>query len=82
MKHYNIHILEKMRDKSRIAVASGPVILDFEKEGDLSAERLRELFLQEIRFYHNPDNKWKGDWESITIYMNSKKFLFTMLVLL
>jgi len=67
-----------MRDKSRIAVASGPVILDFEKEGDLSAERLRELFLQEIRFYHNPDSKWKENWK-LDVHMNYKSLLWKYL---
>jgi len=47
----------KVRDKSRQLTASGPVILEFEKEGDLSAERLRDLFLSEIKYYHNSDNK-------------------------
>lgn len=44
--------LSKIRDPKREVVASGPVKMDFEKEGELSAKRLRELFVDEIRIYH------------------------------
>lgn len=47
----NHPFLCKVRDKSREVYASGPVPMEFEKEGELSAERLRELFLAEIAQY-------------------------------
>jgi len=47
----NHPFLSKMRDKSRETVASGPINMDFEKEGELTAERLRELFIEEIKQY-------------------------------
>jgi mitogen-activated protein kinase 1/3 len=47
----NHPFLSKVRDKSKELVAPGPIILDFEKEGELSAERLRELFIAEIKQY-------------------------------
>lgn len=47
----NHPFLSKVRDKSREVYASGPVTMEFEKEGDLSADRLRELFLSEIAQY-------------------------------
>lgn len=47
----NHPFLSKIRDKSRELVAPGPIILDFEKEGEMTAERLRELFIDEIKSY-------------------------------
>jgi len=47
----NHPFLGKIRDKARELVAPGPIILDFEKEGEMTAERLRELFIEEIKFY-------------------------------
>ena len=44
--------LVKVRDLKREIIASGAIKMDFEKEGDLSAKRLRELFMDEIRIYH------------------------------
>lgn len=35
-----------------------PLILDFEKEGDMDVPRLRELFLKEISNYH-----WEKIWK-------------------
>jgi mitogen-activated protein kinase 1/3 len=43
--------LSKVKDKSKELSAGGPIILDFEKEGELTAERLRELFISEIKQY-------------------------------
>jgi mitogen-activated protein kinase 1/3 len=43
--------LTKIRDKTREVVAPGPVKLEFEKEGEMTVERLRELFIEEIQFY-------------------------------
>jgi len=43
--------VQKVRDKSRETKAPGPVILEFEKEGTLTAERLRELFMDEVRYF-------------------------------
>jgi mitogen-activated protein kinase 1/3 len=43
----------KVRDKAREIESPGPVILDFEKEGEMTAERLRELFIDEIKQYRN-----------------------------
>jgi len=47
----NHPFVSKVRDKTRETNASGPMILDFEKEGEMNAERLRELFLDEIKQY-------------------------------
>jgi len=47
----NHPFLAKMRDKSREIAAPGPIILEFEKEGEMTAERLRELFIEEIKMY-------------------------------
>ena len=44
--------LSKVRDAKREVLSKEPVKMDFEKEGELSAKRLRELFLDEIRIYH------------------------------
>lgn len=44
--------LSKVRDPKREIVAGGSIKMDFEKEGELSAKRLRELFVDEIRIYH------------------------------
>jgi len=43
--------LSKVRDKTKETVSGGPIILDFEKEGDMTVERLRELFIEEIKNY-------------------------------
>lgn len=42
---------ESIRDKTKEIVATEPVILEFEKEGDLEAPRLQELFVDEINYY-------------------------------
>jgi len=47
----NHPFLSKIRDKTREVAAPGPIILEFEKEGELTAERLRELFIDEIKQY-------------------------------
>ena len=47
----NHPFVSKVRDKSKETVAPGPCILEFEKEGEMTAERLRELFLEEIKNY-------------------------------
>jgi len=47
----NHPFLSKIRDKTREVAAPGPIILEFEKEGELTAERLRELFIEEIKHY-------------------------------
>jgi len=47
----NHPFVSKVRDKSKETTAPGPVILEFEKEGEMTAERLRELFLEEIKHY-------------------------------
>jgi len=47
----NHPFLTKVRDKSKELVISGGVVLDFEKEGDMTVERLRELFIEEIKTY-------------------------------
>jgi mitogen-activated protein kinase 1/3 len=47
----NHPFLSKIRDKSREIASNGPIILEFEKEGELTAERLRELFIEEIKQY-------------------------------
>lgn len=40
-----------IRDKSKEVLATTPISLAFEQEGDLEAPRLRELFLSEISYY-------------------------------
>lgn len=47
----NHPFLSKIRDKTREVSSNGPIILEFEKEGELTAERLRELFIEEIKQY-------------------------------
>ena len=49
----NHPFLANVRDESKEIVADGPIILDFEKEGELGKERLRELFIKEISYYNN-----------------------------
>ena len=44
--------LNKVRDKKKEKLAESAIDLDFEKEGELSEERLRELFTTEIQLYH------------------------------
>ena len=44
-------LLQKVRDPKKEIVASGAIALDFEKEGDLTENRLRELFAVEIAKY-------------------------------
>jgi len=49
----NHPLFSKVRDKKKEVIRdAGPIVLDFEKEGDLDAERLRALFATEIKFYH------------------------------
>lgn len=43
--------LKKVRDVSREKVADGAITLDFEKEGELSVDRLRALFVEEMKYY-------------------------------
>jgi hypothetical protein len=50
-------LLSKVKDASKEINAGGPIVMDFEKEGDLSAERLRELFMDEIYIYHPKKGK-------------------------
>jgi len=47
----NHPFLSKVRDKTKEIVSGGPIILDFEKEGDMTVDRLRELFIEEIKNY-------------------------------
>jgi len=47
----NHPFLGKVRDRTKETVSGGPIILDFEKEGDMTVERLRELFIEEIKNY-------------------------------
>lgn len=47
----NHPFLSKVRDKTREVSAGGPIILDFEKEGEMTVDRLRELFVEEIKHY-------------------------------
>ena len=47
----NHPFLSKIRDKTRESEHGGPIVVDFEKEGELSADRLRELFIGEIKQY-------------------------------
>jgi len=42
---------ESIRDKTKEITSKEPIILSFEKEGDLEAPRLRELFIEEINYY-------------------------------
>ena len=42
---------ESIRDRPKEALTGEPVTLAFEKEGDLEAPRLRELFLEEVAYY-------------------------------
>eukprot|EP00828_Plagiopyla_frontata_P024961 TRINITY_DN3188_c0_g1_i6.p1 TRINITY_DN3188_c0_g1~~TRINITY_DN3188_c0_g1_i6.p1 ORF type:complete len:159 (-),score=22.41 TRINITY_DN3188_c0_g1_i6:168-644(-) len=44
-------VIDKVRDSKQEILCKEKVIMDFEKEGDLSEARLRELFLQEIHRY-------------------------------
>jgi mitogen-activated protein kinase 1/3 len=41
----------KVRDKTKEVVCTTPCHLDFEKEGELNVDRLRQLFLEEIKNY-------------------------------
>lgn len=43
--------LSAVRDKTKEGKANGPVPMEFEKEGEMKAERLRELFVEEIKHY-------------------------------
>jgi mitogen-activated protein kinase 1/3 len=42
---------ETIRDKAKEKVTTESVVMDFEKEGELDAERLRQLFVEEITHY-------------------------------
>jgi mitogen-activated protein kinase 1/3 len=50
-------LMSKVRDPTREISAGGPIVMEFEKEGDLPAERLRELFMDEIYIYHPKKGK-------------------------
>jgi mitogen-activated protein kinase 1/3 len=43
--------VQKVRDKSKETVSNGPCMLDFDKEGELTIERLKDLFVEEIKHY-------------------------------
>jgi mitogen-activated protein kinase 1/3 len=43
--------LASLRDKSQEALAPAPIKLSFEAEGELNEARLRELFIEEIKYY-------------------------------
>jgi mitogen-activated protein kinase 1/3 len=45
-------LFDKVRDVKKEKSADNSAILNFEKEGELTLERLRELFVEEIRIYH------------------------------
>lgn len=45
-------LFDKVRDKNKEYTAKDPIILDFEKEGDIPVPRLRELFVKEIKKYY------------------------------
>lgn len=45
-------LFDKVRDKKKEYTAKEPMVLDFEKEGDMLVPRLRELFVKEIKRYH------------------------------
>jgi mitogen-activated protein kinase 1/3 len=47
----NHPFLSKIRDKTKETVAQSPCHMEFEKEGELSADKLRQLFLEEIKTY-------------------------------
>jgi mitogen-activated protein kinase 1/3 len=49
--------MAKVREKAKELTAPGPVILEFEKEGDLPADRLRELFMNEVAYYKSQKKK-------------------------
>eukprot|EP00826_Nyctotherus_ovalis_P018915 TRINITY_DN1574_c0_g1_i14.p1 TRINITY_DN1574_c0_g1~~TRINITY_DN1574_c0_g1_i14.p1 ORF type:complete len:446 (+),score=118.63 TRINITY_DN1574_c0_g1_i14:176-1513(+) len=48
---------KSIRESANEFVANKPVELAFEKEGDLDATRLRNLFIEEINFYKTKTNK-------------------------
>ena len=43
--------LSRLRDPMKEIIAEGPIKMAFEKEGELSSKRLRELFIEEIKIY-------------------------------
>jgi mitogen-activated protein kinase 1/3 len=45
-------LFDKVRDVKKEISADNSAILNFEKEGELTLDRLRELFVEEIRLYH------------------------------
>ncbi|EGR30404.1 mitogen-activated protein kinase 2, putative [Ichthyophthirius multifiliis] len=49
----NHPLFKSVRDPTKEVFANGPVVLPFEKEGDMEVPRLRELFIDEIKHYHN-----------------------------
>lgn len=51
--------LAKVRDKNKEKVAAELIVLEFEKEGEIEEDRLRELFLEEIKRYHAKTDKKK-----------------------
>jgi len=48
----NHPLFTSVRDLKKESFADGPVVLPFEKEGDMQIPRLRELFVEEIKRYH------------------------------
>lgn len=45
-------LFSQVRDSNKEYFATGSVVLPFEKEGNISIPRLRELFTEEIKRYH------------------------------
>ena len=45
-------LFKSVRDPTKELFASGSVVLNFEKEGDMDVPRLRELYIEEIKQYH------------------------------
>ena len=48
----NHDLFKKVRDKKKEVVAAEPAILSFEKEGDMDANKLRQLFIDEIKKFY------------------------------
>ena len=51
--------LGKVRDKKKEKLAAEAIELEFEKDGELTEEKLRELFIEEIQRYHTQSEKKK-----------------------
>jgi len=58
------HLFTDIRDVYKETTAPGLVVLEFEKERDLTESRLRELFYSEIRKYHPDVRDLNGDCSS------------------